>query len=144
MQFTNETRPSLILQEIRRLNAGMNGDGVEQIVKRAWMQKLPGRTREILSINEGQSIETLSKLADKLHDINVGQNINTANTVSVIQQNSSSLLADMVTNLFTALTTLTNGVSAMKIEMEQNHNRNSRPSYSPRGRSRSRSRNYRQ
>lgn len=90
MQLTNETRPSL-LQEVRRLSARMNGDGVEQTVKRAWMQKLPGKTREILSINKGQSTEVLCKLADKLHNINVDQDNNTTKAISAIQQNSSSL-----------------------------------------------------
>lgn len=104
MQLTNETRPSLILQEIRRLSAGMDGDGVEQIVKQAWMQKLPDRTREILSINEGQSIKALYKLANKLHDINVDQDTNTMKAVSAIQNNSGSPPANMVTNLFTTLT----------------------------------------
>jgi hypothetical protein len=126
VKSTKQTRPSLILEEIRNLSSGMAG--ADKLIKRAWLQKLSPNLREILIGSRIEEQDELAKLADKVYAVkNDAEKTPPSETVCAVQ--SSSQNADLLTNLCTAITTLTNEVAAMKTQWAGRPRSRSRDAY---------------
>jgi len=132
---TSETRPQKILQEILRLSVGM--PDANNLVKRAWLGKLPRRIREIVSVIENQPLEELSKLAEKLYSMDADGD---ANRVCSLQQESSPN-AQFYSTLCSTLRTVSDEIAAIKThisrERERVYSRGNRRSSSSRSERRS-------
>lgn len=57
-----DRKPSHLLREMRRLTGGTVD---EQLLQALWLQRMPLRVQEILSVVEGVPLEKLAELADK-------------------------------------------------------------------------------
>lgn len=79
----NARRPSHMFREMRNITANANLTCDNQIIKTLWLQKLPVRFREILSVMP-DDINTLITNADKLHDIIEAHTLPSCAAVSTI------------------------------------------------------------
>ena len=118
-QTNSNLTPSLLLEEIRRLGCGVVND--EKVIRKMWMQRLPPNIKSHVATDERNnlSLDKLVRTADLVHRI-----LNpTVSHVASVSQPSQSAETFLIQNLLTAVTSLTNEVNAIKLNM----GRDSRP-----------------
>lgn len=119
-----DRKPTHLLREMRRLT----GNAVdEQLLQTIWMQRLPTRIQELLSVAEGVAIDKLAELADKALERTLPA-IASVDVHTVDTSTTQTSVLSAIENLTQQIQRLTSG-----------QGRNSRARFRPRTRSNSRS-----
>lgn len=130
------TKPTLLLQEMRRLASGCGQAQNEQFIKSFFLRKLPPLTRAILADTENiLNAEQIAKKADIIQESGVATGITPS--VSAVEAPNPTADNSCFAALANAMTILTAEVAALKTS--RSRDRSSSPEHY---RSRSRSRNY--
>jgi hypothetical protein len=129
-------KPSLLLDEIRRLGNGIIDD--EALIKKIWMQRLPQNVwSHVASSEQKLPLDELVRIADVVS--NIVNPTPAAVTAVAVQPTVAPTPDPLIANLVSAITVLTNEVSAIKVTMNErsrSRNRDGSPN-SRRDRSRS-------
>lgn len=136
-------KPSVSLAKLKGALGPDMAAGDGDLLSSIWLQKLPARTREFLTLYTDETLEKQAEIADKLfetYEKSVGFQVAAVSAPSgpAIQSNQMEVLIALLQNLTTQ-------VAAIKLEQSsdrgRSHQRRSSPGTTPhRGRSRSRRR----
>jgi hypothetical protein len=141
-------KPSLLLQEIKRLTAGCGEVENEQFLKSFFLRKLPPLTRAILADTENLlTVDQLAKKADLIQDSGVPTSL--THSINMVDSTAYTARPEQTTNNANnnLLSTLTNAMALLTTEvaaLKGRHGRDRSRSLSPdHSRPRSHSRGYR-
>lgn len=134
------TKPCIVLQKLRALAGG--DPEADKYVRPIWLAKLPIRTQEVLSANQGDPLDTICKTADKMHEINERSTAHVHAVAAASTQPATTTVAAATTTdcLATVIRLLTSEVAALRADRKEFEERRSRDRSRDRGYNRYRSR----
>jgi len=108
------TKPSLVLQEVRQLSAGLKGS--EILVRQAWLNMLPLNIQMILVADEASPVDLLAKIADKMFDLQ--EKSTKVAAIQTMSMNRQQLAENQVlTTVCAALSSLTKQIVGIQEKM---------------------------
>ena len=115
------TKPSIVYQQILG-SLGVHTD--EGIIRTIWIQQLPEKIREFLTVNEDEPIEKQIKLADRLIETfpNTAAPVISAVSAKPATPNHDSLIA-IIATLTSKLSELSTKVDAIQVERSRSRSR---------------------
>ena len=107
----------------------------EPLIKRAWLRKLPQRTRQFLAPNEDQNVDSLCKTAEKLWEYESEHRIQ---SICAVREKSGQIDSEFAKGIYSALTLLTNQLATLTAQGEKLKTQSGDDDQWKRGQSRSR------
>lgn len=127
IQISKDLKPSLMLEEIKRLGNGVIAD--DALIKRIWMQKLPANVRSHIVANDhlNLNLDELVRTADVVSRILSPLQ----NTVASVETSATLNENTVINTLVAAVSALTQEVSAIKSDFQRNSRSRDRRSPEP-------------